>query len=38
MLDKGEEVEAREDRVGEEMGEEFKELGMGKISAKIEVG
>jgi hypothetical protein len=38
MLDKGKEVEAREDRVGEEIGEEFNELGMEKSRAKIEVG
>jgi hypothetical protein len=37
MFNKGEEIEAREDRVGEEMGGELNELGMGKISPKVEV-
>ena len=37
VLDEGDEVEVREDRVGEKVGVEFDELGMGKGSAKIEV-
>jgi hypothetical protein len=38
LLDEGEEVKAREGRVGEEMGREFDDvLRRGEISAKIEV-
>ena len=37
VLDEGEEVKAREDRVGEEMGGEFDVLGRGEFSAKVEV-
>ena len=37
VLDEGEEVKAREDRVGEEMSGEFDVLGRGKVGAKVEV-
>jgi hypothetical protein len=36
MFNKGEEIEAREDRVGEEMVRECNELGMGKINPKVD--
>ncbi len=37
VLDEGEEVKAREDRVGEEMSGEFDVLGRGEVNAKVEV-
>jgi hypothetical protein len=37
VLDEGEEVKAKEDRVGEEMGGEFDVLRRGEVSAKVEV-
>jgi hypothetical protein len=37
VLDEGEEVKAREDRIGEKMGREFYMLRRGEVSAMVEV-